>query len=148
MEFRVLFFHILRSISLVSWYLESPHVARIGQRLANCPYPTLACIEASQNALRNYQKTLALRAECERQNRLDQLYQNELREVQDKKYQAELVKNATLWKTKGEAPPVFIDQRTINNNLLQFNNFCPNDINPALFFKNLERNCDNLHKLN
>ncbi|KAJ4353743.1 uncharacterized protein N0V89_005473 [Didymosphaeria variabile] len=139
------FFHIFKTISLLSWYLESPHVAHLGKRLANCPHPTLACLQASQNALREYQ-------ECERQKLLDEMHQVQLREVQDKKHQAELTNNATLWKMRGEAPPVYVDQRTfitnnINNNI-PFYNFCPNDINPAQFFKNLERNCDSLHKLN
>ncbi|KAF2446608.1 hypothetical protein P171DRAFT_512373 [Karstenula rhodostoma CBS 690.94] len=146
MELRGILFQIIRSISLVSWYLDSPHVARLGRHLANCPHNSLACLEAGQHALRTYQQNRAGWAECYRQQKLEEGRELRMRELKNDPYFNELFRNATEWKARGGTVPVVFNYFD-NTTIIEFNNFCPNDMSPSLLLQKLKQDCDKLYGL-
>lgn len=60
MQFGHFLFQVLKTLSLITWYMDSPQTTSHGMRIANCTSFSLGCIEAGQDAVRNLKRCQTL----------------------------------------------------------------------------------------
>lgn len=101
MKLQYIIFQIVKSLSLISWYFDSPQTANFGKKLANCNEYSLACLEAGQNALRVYHQEKADLEKCQRLERLAEIDANRAQEQLDQEQARKMEHVMSVWNQLG-----------------------------------------------